>query len=69
MSPAERLRKDRVYIRRMSVGFDIRLLWLAVVTTVRGPRPDGELRGLERVTPARGRGKSSPAEAADAPPT
>jgi lipopolysaccharide/colanic/teichoic acid biosynthesis glycosyltransferase len=40
--PAERLRKDRVYIRRMSVGLDIRLLVRAVVTTVhgeRGPHP------------------------------
>jgi lipopolysaccharide/colanic/teichoic acid biosynthesis glycosyltransferase len=53
---AERLRKDRVYIRRMSVGFDIRLLWLAVVTTVRGPRPEAELRRLETVAPARGAG-------------
>ena len=38
ISPAERLRKDRVYIRRMSVGLDIRLLWWAVTTTVRGAR-------------------------------
>jgi lipopolysaccharide/colanic/teichoic acid biosynthesis glycosyltransferase len=38
ISPAERLRKDRVYIRRMSVGADIGLLWRAVVTTARGPR-------------------------------
>jgi lipopolysaccharide/colanic/teichoic acid biosynthesis glycosyltransferase len=38
ISPAERLRKDRVYIRRMSVGLDIRLLWRAVTTTVRGTR-------------------------------
>lgn len=51
--PAERLRKDRVYIRRMSVGFDVRLLWLAVVMTVRGPRPEAEPRTLETVAPAR----------------
>jgi lipopolysaccharide/colanic/teichoic acid biosynthesis glycosyltransferase len=38
ISPAERLRKDRVYIRRMSVGLDVALLWRAVVTTARGPR-------------------------------
>ena len=38
ISPAERLRKDRVYARRMSVGLDIRLLWWAVTTTVRGTR-------------------------------
>lgn len=38
ISPAERLRKDRVYIRRMSVALDIQLLWRAVVTTVRGAR-------------------------------
>jgi lipopolysaccharide/colanic/teichoic acid biosynthesis glycosyltransferase len=38
ISPAERLRKDRVYIRRMSVGLDIRLLWRAVATTLRGAR-------------------------------
>lgn len=38
ISPAERLRKDRVYIRRMSVALDIRLLWRAVTTTVRGAR-------------------------------
>ncbi|HEX6499753.1 MAG TPA: sugar transferase [Micromonosporaceae bacterium] len=38
IAPTERLRKDRVYIRRMSVGLDIRLLGRAVVTTVRGER-------------------------------
>lgn len=38
ISPAERLRKDRVYIRRMSVALDLQLLWRAVVTTVRGAR-------------------------------
>jgi lipopolysaccharide/colanic/teichoic acid biosynthesis glycosyltransferase len=36
--PAERLRKDRVYIRRMSLGLDLRLLVRAVVATVRGER-------------------------------
>jgi lipopolysaccharide/colanic/teichoic acid biosynthesis glycosyltransferase len=55
IAPAERLRKDRVYIRRMSVGFDIRLLWLAVVTTVRGPRPEAD-PGRLPVAPARGAG-------------
>jgi len=38
IDPATRLRKDRVYIRRMSLGMDIRMLWRAVVTTVRGTR-------------------------------
>jgi lipopolysaccharide/colanic/teichoic acid biosynthesis glycosyltransferase len=38
MPPAERLRKDRAYIRRMSVGLDLRLLARAVMTTVRGTR-------------------------------
>lgn len=38
MPPAERLRKDRAYIRRMSVGLDLRLLCRAVLTTVRGTR-------------------------------
>ncbi|HEX5597304.1 MAG TPA: sugar transferase [Micromonosporaceae bacterium] len=38
IAPAERLRKDRVYIRRMSIGFDLSLLWYAVTSTLRGPR-------------------------------
>lgn len=38
ISPAERLRKDRVYIRRMSIALDIRLLGRAVATTLRGAR-------------------------------
>lgn len=38
IAPAERLRKDLVYIRRMSVGLDIRLLMRAVLTTVHGER-------------------------------
>ncbi|SDY14758.1 Sugar transferase involved in LPS biosynthesis (colanic, teichoic acid) [Micromonospora pattaloongensis] len=38
IAPAERLRKDKVYIRRMSVGMDVRMLGRAVVTTVRGER-------------------------------
>lgn len=38
ISPADRLRKDRVYIRRMSLGMDVRMLWRAVATTVRGTR-------------------------------
>lgn len=38
MSPAERLYKDRVYIRQMSMAFDIKLLWRAVVTTLHGER-------------------------------
>lgn len=54
ISPADRLRKDRVYLRRMSVGFDIWLLWHAVVTTVRGPRPEGEPALTEPVTPTEG---------------
>jgi lipopolysaccharide/colanic/teichoic acid biosynthesis glycosyltransferase len=41
MPAAERLRKDRVYIRRMSVGLDLRLLCRAVLTTVRGTRHEG----------------------------
>ena len=38
MTAPERLRKDLVYIRRMSVGLDLRLLGRAVLTTVRGTR-------------------------------
>jgi lipopolysaccharide/colanic/teichoic acid biosynthesis glycosyltransferase len=38
MTGAERLRKDLEYIRRMSVRLDAKLLWRAVVTTVRGTR-------------------------------
>jgi lipopolysaccharide/colanic/teichoic acid biosynthesis glycosyltransferase len=38
MPAAERLRKDRAYIRRMSVGLDLRLLCRAVLTTARGTR-------------------------------
>jgi lipopolysaccharide/colanic/teichoic acid biosynthesis glycosyltransferase len=40
MSPAERLRLDRLYIRRMSIGLDLTLLCRAVFTTVRGSRND-----------------------------
>jgi lipopolysaccharide/colanic/teichoic acid biosynthesis glycosyltransferase len=40
MSPAERLRLDRAYIRRMSVGLDLLLLFRAVFSTVRGSRND-----------------------------
>ena len=38
MSPHERLRKDRAYLRRMGVRTDLILLWRAVVTTVRRQR-------------------------------
>ncbi|MEV1289402.1 sugar transferase [Micromonospora sp. NPDC049679] len=38
IAPADRLRKDRVYIRRMSLGMDVRMLWRAVMSTVRGAR-------------------------------
>jgi len=43
---AERLTKDLIYIRRMSVGYDLRLLVRAVVTTICGkrepaPSPEG----------------------------
>lgn len=38
IAPADRLRKDKVYIRRMSVGLDVRMLSRAVITTVRGER-------------------------------
>jgi lipopolysaccharide/colanic/teichoic acid biosynthesis glycosyltransferase len=38
MPAAQRLRKDCVYIRRMSVALDLRLLCRAVLTTVRGTR-------------------------------
>jgi lipopolysaccharide/colanic/teichoic acid biosynthesis glycosyltransferase len=41
ISPAERLRKDRVYIRCMCLALDLRLLWRAVVTTVQGRRERG----------------------------
>ncbi len=40
MSPAERLRKDKTYIRRMSIALDLRLIWRAVITTIRGSRRD-----------------------------
>jgi lipopolysaccharide/colanic/teichoic acid biosynthesis glycosyltransferase len=40
ISPAERLRKDRVYLRRMSLALDVKLLLRAVVTTARGPRDE-----------------------------
>jgi lipopolysaccharide/colanic/teichoic acid biosynthesis glycosyltransferase len=40
MSATERLRKDRAYIRKMSVGLDLRLLSRAVLTTMRGTRHD-----------------------------
>jgi len=40
MPPAERLRLDRAYIRRMSVRLDLLLLVRAVITTVRGSRTD-----------------------------
>jgi lipopolysaccharide/colanic/teichoic acid biosynthesis glycosyltransferase len=38
MPAAERLRKDLAYIRRMSIGLDLRLLCRAVLTTARGTR-------------------------------
>jgi lipopolysaccharide/colanic/teichoic acid biosynthesis glycosyltransferase len=38
ISPVERLRKDRVYIRRMSMKLDLMLLRRAVTTTVVGGR-------------------------------
>jgi lipopolysaccharide/colanic/teichoic acid biosynthesis glycosyltransferase len=41
MPAAERLRKDRAYIRRMSVGLDLALLYRAVATTIRGTRQEG----------------------------
>lgn len=45
VEPTERLEKDLVYIRRMSLGFDIQLLVEAVVTTIRGDRePSPETR-------------------------
>jgi lipopolysaccharide/colanic/teichoic acid biosynthesis glycosyltransferase len=40
MPPAERLRLDRLYIRRMSLRLDLVLLARAVFTTVRGSRTD-----------------------------
>ena len=40
MPPAERLRLDRAYIERMSVGLDMKLLARAVRTTARGTRRD-----------------------------
>ena len=40
MSPAERLRLDRAYVSRMSLGLDLTLLARAVLTTVRGSRND-----------------------------
>jgi lipopolysaccharide/colanic/teichoic acid biosynthesis glycosyltransferase len=43
VEPAERLYKDLVYIQRMSVAFDVRLLVRAVVTTLRGEREPAPL--------------------------
>jgi len=43
VEPAERLHKDLVYIQRMSVAFDLRLLVRAVVTTLRGEREPAPL--------------------------
>jgi lipopolysaccharide/colanic/teichoic acid biosynthesis glycosyltransferase len=40
MSPAERLRMDRAYIRRMTLGVDLMLLARAVLSTVHGSRRD-----------------------------
>lgn len=45
-SPQARLRKDRVYIRCMCLALDVRLLWRAVVTTVRGRRESGPVPPL-----------------------
>jgi lipopolysaccharide/colanic/teichoic acid biosynthesis glycosyltransferase len=42
---AERLAKDLIYIRGMSLGYDLRLLVRAVVTTVRGKREPAPLPG------------------------
>ncbi len=47
VEPAERLRKDLVYIERMSVAFDLRLLVRAVVTTLRGEREPAPLPAVE----------------------
>ena len=40
MSPAERLRLDREYVNRMSLGLDLTLLARAILSTVRGTRTD-----------------------------
>lgn len=48
---AERLRKDLVYVRRMSLGFDLRLLVHAVVTTVRGEREPSPVTRAVTVAP------------------
>ena len=44
VEPAERLQKDLLYIQRMSVAFDLRLLVRAVVTTLRGEREPAPLQ-------------------------
>lgn len=59
LSPAERLRKDKVYIRRMSVRLDLVLLARAVTTTIRGQRDRREKTQIP--------GLADRAEAPDAP--
>jgi lipopolysaccharide/colanic/teichoic acid biosynthesis glycosyltransferase len=51
VEPAERLQKDLVYIRRMSLGFDLGLLVQAVVTTVLGEREPSPGHSATTVAP------------------
>ncbi|HEV7896740.1 MAG TPA: sugar transferase [Planosporangium sp.] len=67
MAPAERLEKDRAYIRRMSFLLDITLLARAVPATVRGQRrPAGaasprstSVRGVPTKVPTGDRGQAN----------
>jgi lipopolysaccharide/colanic/teichoic acid biosynthesis glycosyltransferase/ubiquinone/menaquinone biosynthesis C-methylase UbiE len=61
LTPVERLRKDKAYIRVMSVGMDLLLLARAVASTVRGER-DRQERARIRV-PADGEAPQAPDEA------
>lgn len=61
-SPAGRLRKDRVYVRRRCFRLDLRLLWRAIVTTVQGRRESGRFRlpsDLDTRPPGRGTYRTS----------
>jgi lipopolysaccharide/colanic/teichoic acid biosynthesis glycosyltransferase/ubiquinone/menaquinone biosynthesis C-methylase UbiE len=62
LTPAERLRKDKAYIRRMGLGMDLMLLARAVTTTVRGQR-DRKERTRVRVPTDRGEAPPAPDQA------
>jgi lipopolysaccharide/colanic/teichoic acid biosynthesis glycosyltransferase/ubiquinone/menaquinone biosynthesis C-methylase UbiE len=62
LTPVERLRKDKTYIRVMSVGMDVLLLARAVTSTVRGKR-DREERARSRVPANGGEAPQAPDQA------